>query len=213
MSSPSKTIDTPYVTTVPPSDPLQPPPLPPPLPPMRHRPSHFLAQLQSAPKDYLSAIPKIQHQAPAYEPIYYFFYGTLTQPETLKRILDLKEEPVLRQAQIVGYSLAKWGDYLTLLDGPPGNVVSGHAYMVRSSDDEWKLAYYETLAYKPAPCQITFTGNAQPARVSGRTFMYAGDAAALREKRFDRTLWMRQMSHRPTSNSIEEMKSTWPCDL
>jgi hypothetical protein len=54
MSSPSKTIDTPYVTTVPPSDPPQPPP----LPPMRHRPSHFLAQLQSAPKDYLSTIPK-----------------------------------------------------------------------------------------------------------------------------------------------------------
>jgi hypothetical protein len=180
---------------------------------MRHRPSHFLAQLQSAPKDYLSTIPKIQYQAPVYEPVYYFFYGTLTQPETLKRILDLEEEPVLRRAQIVGYSLAKWGDYLTLLDGPPGNVVSGHAYMVRSSDDEWKLAYYETLAYKPASCRITFTGDAQPALVSGRTFMYAGDVAALREKRFDRTLWMRQMSYRPTSNSIEEIKSTWPCDL
>jgi Gamma-glutamyl cyclotransferase, AIG2-like len=103
---------------------------------MHHRPSHFLAQLQSAPKDYLSTTPEIQHQAPVYEPVYYFFYGTLTQPETLKRILDLKEESVLRQVQIIGYSLAKWGDYLTLLDGPPGNVISGHTYMVQSSEDE-----------------------------------------------------------------------------
>ncbi|KAI9776760.1 MAG: hypothetical protein M1839_009404 [Geoglossum umbratile] len=172
--------------SLPPSDLLQPPP-PPPLPPMRHRPSHSPVQMQSAPEDCLSTTPKIQHQSLVYEPVYYFFYGTLTQPETLKRILDLKEEPLLRRAQIVGYSLAKWGDYPTLLDGPPDNVVSGHAYMVQSSDDEWKLAYYETLAYKPAPCLIAFTGSdAWPAQVLGRTFMYAGDAATLREKRFDR---------------------------
>jgi hypothetical protein len=56
-----------------------------------------------------------------------------------KGMLDLKEEPVLRKARIVGYTLANWGDYLTLLDGPPDNVVSGYAYMVQSDDNEQKL--------------------------------------------------------------------------
>ena len=87
---------------------------PPPLPPTRHSSSPYDANLRSAPLDYLTSIPNTQYQAPVYQAVYYFFYGTLTQPETLKRILDLKEEPVLRKAQIVGYSLANWGDYLTL---------------------------------------------------------------------------------------------------
>jgi hypothetical protein len=89
----------------------------PPLLPTHHSPSPYEVKLRSAPLDYLTNIPKAQYQAPVYQPLYYFLYGTLTQPETPKRILDLKEEPVLRKAQIVGYSLANWGDYLTLLDG------------------------------------------------------------------------------------------------
>jgi hypothetical protein len=143
----------------------------------------------------------VQYQAPVYQPVYYFFYGTLTQPETLKRILDLKEEPLLRKAQIVGYSLTNWGDYLTLLGGPPDNVVSGYAYMVQSDDDEQKHAYYETLAYKAAPCLITFADGVQQVQAMGRTFMYAGDAAALKEKRFDRKLWAQQMSQGSISYS------------
>jgi hypothetical protein len=33
--------------------------------------------------------------------------------------------------------------------------------MVQSDDDEQKLAYYGTLAYKAAPCLITFTDGVQ----------------------------------------------------
>ena len=177
------------------------PPRPPPLPPTHHTPSPYEAKLRSAPPDYLTNIPNVQYQAPVYQPVYYFFYGTLTQPEILKRILDLKEEPVLRKAQIVGYSLANWGDYLTLLNGPPDNVVSGYAYMVQSYDDEQKLAYYETLAYKTAACLINFTDGVQQVQAMGRTFIYAGDATALKEKRFDRKLWARQMGQGSISYS------------
>jgi hypothetical protein len=35
----------------------------------------------------------------------------------------------------------------------------------------------------------------------GRTFIYAGDAAALKEKRFDRKLWARQMGQGSISYS------------
>jgi hypothetical protein len=79
-----------------------------PLPPTHHSPSPYEAKLRSAPPDYLTNTSNAQYQAPGYQPTYYFSYGNLTQPETLKRILDLKEEPVLRKAQIVGYSLANW---------------------------------------------------------------------------------------------------------
>jgi hypothetical protein len=197
ISTPNKTIDTPHASMAQPSN----PPRPPPLPPTHHSPSSYEVKLRSALPDYLSNIPNAQYQALVYQPVYYFFYGTLTRPGTLKRILDLKEEPVLRRAQIVGYSLANWGDYLTLLDGPPDNVISGYAYMVQSDDDEQKLAHYETLAYKAAPCLITFTDGVQQVQAMGRTFIYAGDPAALKEKRFDRKLWARQMGQGSISYS------------
>jgi hypothetical protein len=54
--------------------------------------------------------------------------------------------------------------------------------MVQSDDDEQNLAYYETLAYKAAPCLITFTDGVQQIQAMGRTFIYAGDAAALKER-------------------------------
>ena len=73
--------------------------------------------------------------------------------------------------------------------------------MVQSEDDEQKLAYYETLAYKAALCLITFTNGAQQVQAMGRTFIYAGDAAALKEKRFDRKLWARQMGQGSISYS------------
>lgn len=46
--------------------------------------------------------------SPSEYPVYYFFYGTLTAPSTLKWILDLPEEPLLRKAQLTGYALGKW---------------------------------------------------------------------------------------------------------
>ena len=55
--------------------------------------------------------------------------------------------------------------------------------MVQSAEDH----HYETLAYRTASCQITFDGeDGEQGRreVLGMTFVYAGDPAALREKRF-----------------------------
>lgn len=209
------------------SDPPQPPPLLPfllaPGPARKpqqggrqtNNPSPLQAKLQSAPPDYLTNIPITQYEPRVYQPVCYFFYGTLTQPETLGRILDLQQEPKLRKAQIVGYSVAKWGDYPTLLDGPPGNVVTGYAYMVQSEDHEHKLAHYETKAYKVVPCRLTFTDGLSPAQLVGKTFMYAGDPKALLEKRFDRMLWARQMGQSlpfliSTSFESAELRPTKP---
>jgi Gamma-glutamyl cyclotransferase, AIG2-like len=179
-------------------------PQPPPFRLTGHRPqplladntSPFLNSLASAPENYLTDIPDTPYKPPVYEPIYYFFYGTLTQPEILSSVLDLTEPPEFRPARIVGYSLANWGQYRALVDGPQGAIVEGSAYKVRSAEDEYNLAHYETSAYRVAPCCITIIDGGHPAEVSGNTFKYAGDAQALREGRFDRKLWELQMGQR-----------------
>jgi gamma-glutamylcyclotransferase (GGCT)/AIG2-like uncharacterized protein YtfP len=56
--------------------------------------------------------------------VYYFFYETLSIAANLKRIIDL-QEPRLRKEKIIGYALAKWGDYPALINGKPGQEVSG----------------------------------------------------------------------------------------
>lgn len=189
-------------------DPPPPPPPPPPLPPrlVSARPpqpavprrSHHLDKLASMPDDSLLQRP----QSPLYEykPIYYFFYGTLMNPDILRGVLGLKSEPVLRSAKIYGYELANWAQYKALIDSKPGTVVTGRAYMVQSVEEEYKLAYYETNAYTLASCAIYFTdgsdGKEDEGPTYGKTFRYAGDAQALKQGRFDWVLWETQMGSR-----------------
>jgi hypothetical protein len=123
--------------------------------------------------------------------VYYFFYGTLMKPNILRGVLGLESDPTTRPATLYGYELANWGQYRTLLDSASDATVVGRAYLVQSVEAAHKLAYYETDAYTLAVCTIRFDG--EPGAVQARTFKYAGDARALREGRFDRALWERQM--------------------
>ncbi|GKZ34194.1 hypothetical protein AbraIFM66950_004378 [Aspergillus brasiliensis] len=143
-------------------------------------------QPPSAPPDTLS-----QQDDPIY-PIYYFVYGTLTSSAQVQRILDLPEEPHLRKAEVTGYAIAKWGDYPALINGDQGQVVTGSAYLVKSEEEARKLAHYETNAYEVTDCWIYFK-DGQPDEAGGKVFVYAGDAQALLERRFDRKLWGKQM--------------------
>ncbi len=79
--------------------------------------------------------------------------------------------------------------------------------MLQSKEDEEKLAHYETLAYVARACGISFTDGKEPATVIGRTFMYAGDPEALRQGRFDRKLWERQMGRALPSRMNAARKS------
>ncbi|KAK2779460.1 hypothetical protein FQN53_001356 [Emmonsiellopsis sp. PD_33] len=106
----------------------------------------------------------------------------------------------LRPAKIIGYSLAKWGDYPALIDGEQGEEVRGMAYLVKDEGQAGRLHAYETSAYRVAPVWIRWVkGEGDEADgdeeegVSGKPFMYAGDARALVEGRWDRVLWERQM--------------------
>lgn len=164
--------------------------------PATETPSAYLDSLASMPADYLKRPLERTLVEQTYNPIYYFFYGTLTQPKILSHILDLKEQPVLRPAKLIGYALSKWGQYHALVNGKPGQEVTGYAYLVQSIEDELKLARYETNAYEAAPCRIRFTDGRDPAQEHGMTFKYAGDDEALKAGKFDRKLWELQMGMR-----------------
>ncbi|RAL02571.1 gamma-glutamylcyclotransferase family protein [Aspergillus ibericus CBS 121593] len=151
--------------------------------------------LQSATPDYLVQRDEPVDFPPAF-PVYHFFYGTLTAPAQVQRILDLPEEPQLRQAEVFGYAIAKWGDYPALINGKQGQTVMGAAYLVKSEEEAQKLSYYETNAYEVADCWIYFKDEKEPKETGGKVFMYAGDAQALLEQRFDRKLWSRQMERK-----------------
>ncbi|OQE37697.1 hypothetical protein PENCOP_c009G07011 [Penicillium coprophilum] len=157
-------------------------------------PTPYKAVLRSVSPDYPTNMEENIHELPPEYPVYYFFYGTLTAPATLQRIIDLPEEPKMRKAKLIGYALAKWGDYPMLINGDHDQEIPGYTYIVQTEEQAQKLAYYETNAYKEAHCLIYFVDDEEPVKVLGKTFVYAGDASALLEQRFDRQLWLHQMT-------------------
>ncbi|KAK6855675.1 hypothetical protein PG995_007826 [Apiospora arundinis] len=196
----------------PPAQPPTPPPLPP-APRRRHldeHPSQYITNLEAAGPEAIQELLRVPHTPPPppeYEPIHYFFYGTLKDPSMLASVLGVDEAPTLRPAKIIGYRLTNWGDYKALIDGKAGEEVLGMACEIATAEDEQKLAYYETNAYRLAPCLVDFTDGQEPVQVSANTFKYAGDEAALQAGRFDRKLWEMQMGTRLPANWHESKKS------
>ncbi|KAF7177982.1 hypothetical protein CNMCM7691_006622 [Aspergillus felis] len=146
--------------------------------PQKGEPSPYQVMLQSAPLDYLTNLEGATHELPPEYPVYYFFYGTLTVAANLKRIIDLQEEPRLRKAKIIGYTLAKWGDYPALINGEPGQEVSGYAYLVQSEEEAQSL-----LIMRPTHTVLQTAGYSlrmakdhqrRPARHSFKQFTWSG---------------------------------------
>ena len=195
------------------------PPSPPPPPPLphysqttksnpvqvSHSTSSFVQKATTYPPGYLLSGYSLDEDAstlsPDFSKTYYFFYGTLKDPKILSHVLDTTIYPTsLRPAYVTGYVCELWGEYQALVDGAMDAVVEGVAYEVQNEEDAQRLASYETNAYRTAPCAITFIyeeREKEPEKVLGKTFMYAGDPQALREKRWDRKLWMRNMGFEP----------------
>ena len=174
------------------------------------KPSRFLLKVQSMPKDYLTRPLEEWEKAKPniWQKSMYFFYGTLTEPKTLSRILDKPVfQSALHAAYVVGYSIEMWGQYKALVIGSQGDLVEGVAYEVQSEEEEGKLKFYETSAYEVAPCNIYLRAEEEgiePVRVRGETFKYAGDAQALREGRWDRKLWLKNIQSKELSNPRDQ---------
>lgn len=104
---------------------------------------------------------------------YYFFYGTLMDPSTLAKVLQLPEPPTMRPAKVVGFHTKLWGPYPTLLHGPSGHEVDGLTYEILSEKQHDRLCAYETDKYRFQPCMIDFLDGAVGVgkMVEGVTFM------------------------------------------
>ncbi|KAJ4256189.1 hypothetical protein NW762_009267 [Fusarium torreyae] len=86
-------------------------------------------------------------------PVWYFFYGTLTEPSVITRLLSI--EPSYRNAQIRGGVLQARGQYKALVNDQGGlNVLHGKAFLVGNVEQEIILRIYETKAYEVVRCCI-----------------------------------------------------------
>lgn len=71
------------------------------------------------PKNYVAKPITEPDKMPTYKPTLYFFYGTLTQSEMLRHVLDISKDQrvTLRPTEIIGCSFTNWGQYRALIDG------------------------------------------------------------------------------------------------
>ncbi|KAF2255189.1 hypothetical protein BU26DRAFT_380219, partial [Trematosphaeria pertusa] len=105
-------------------------------------------------------------------PVWYFFYGTLGEPDRLKSLLGLKKGPKLSPASVKGGRIRMWGKYRALVDGSPDDGVSGVAYEVQKEEDEQNLRIYESAKYEVVRCKIQFRDDGR--EVWGLTFRFCG---------------------------------------
>ena len=113
-------------------------------------------------------------------PVWYFFYGTLANPDLLSGLLNLPEanSPILRPARVSQGIIKTWAHkYKALIDGPSTAHVDGWAYEVTSSEHEDALLFYETEMYEVVRCTIAM--NAGEDVVQGCTFRFVGSGGDL----------------------------------
>jgi gamma-glutamylcyclotransferase (GGCT)/AIG2-like uncharacterized protein YtfP len=129
----------------------------------------------------------------AFRKQHYFFYGTLMDPATLARVLNLRDHPILLSAKIIGYRCMLWGRYPALLDGPLGAPVHGMAFEIQSPKEVELLEAYEASRYKNTACRIELEDGTE---LIGRTFVWVDGMEELKERVFDLKDWqMDKLEH------------------
>ncbi|KAI1615620.1 hypothetical protein EDD37DRAFT_497627 [Exophiala viscosa] len=105
-------------------------------------------------------------------PVWYFFYGTLADPQVLTQHLGLEEkQPSFLPAHVCGGQVRTWaGKYKALVDAPMENQVFGSAFLVTSREQEEALRFYETDKYDVVRCRIVTEDDT----LDGLTFRFNG---------------------------------------
>ncbi|KAK6357327.1 hypothetical protein TWF718_001640 [Orbilia javanica] len=94
-----------------------------------------------------------------FKPSLLFCYGIDKTPSFLKRILRLREDPILTPAEIIGYRLKLWGPHPALVsceDSTPENpsIVKGVTYRVTTEAQLQRLKTYQGTNYIIEPLAI-----------------------------------------------------------
>ncbi|KAL8905257.1 MAG: hypothetical protein Q9171_006733 [Xanthocarpia ochracea] len=104
-------------------------------------------------------------------PVWYFFYGTLKNPEELRKQLQLLYAPKLISASVKGGYLRSWqSKYQALVDGPADAEVNGCAFRLYHSAHDESLRCHEGNVYEVVRCRILLSGGEE---VQGLTFRFA----------------------------------------
>ena len=116
-----------------------------------------------------------------------FFYGTLKIPHVLKEVLDLSEQPTLRDAIIHGYTIKMWGPYPALVKADASETtVRGKAWILDEEDHLKRLEQYETENYRLVKIDIDIVTEDAPTRtISGYTFIWNSYPEELQDGSFD----------------------------
>lgn len=170
----------------------------PPLPPASKNNdpmSKFALKIKNAPPGWFYRSPKPPRPVDYFEPRTgpYFLYGTLADLNMLRDILSLDHEPILRPANVVGYTCKLWGQYPAIIDGEMGATINGAVYIVKSVKDARRLADYETENYETKPCKINYTDGKEPQIQHGQLFMFAGNTGDLEDGNFDLSVWLKRV--------------------
>jgi hypothetical protein len=106
-------------------------------------------------------------------PVWYFFYGTLANPDLLARLF--RSPPgtgqLLRPAHIHGGTLRTWGSKYKALVDCPGARVNGWAFEIETKEQEDVLRMYETAKYEIVRVRIELE---EQRFVRGCTFRFSG---------------------------------------
>ena len=111
--------------------------------------------------------------------VWYFFYGTLAEPDRLMRLFDLVCRPTLRRASVNKGVIKTWaGKYRALVNavtGTEASITQGWTYLLTCREHEEALQYYETEKYEVVRCEICVDGDGVQ---KGLTFRFV-DASLL----------------------------------
>jgi Gamma-glutamyl cyclotransferase, AIG2-like len=113
--------------------------------------------------------------------VWYFFYGSLADPDVLSRLLSLSEQPGLRPASVTGGILKTWAaKYKAIVDAPASAscCIHGHAYQVLIREHEEALQYYETEKYEVVRYLIKLHDKTEEV-VKGLTFRFVNKSQDL----------------------------------
>ncbi|KAF5599051.1 hypothetical protein FPANT_3655 [Fusarium pseudoanthophilum] len=106
-------------------------------------------------------------------PVWYFFYGTLTDASFLSKLFGPDYQAQYQAATIRGGTLTTWGRYYALVDDPShNNLILGKAVLIETREQEDRLRAYETSAYEVVRCSIEIGSDM---RVDGLTFRFITD--------------------------------------
>lgn len=121
----------------------------------------------------MNANDKPEDAEPPFKPCFFFFYGSLMDPEVLQAVLGLREIPVVEEeGWVTGFSMKMWGIYPALIKREGGKI-SGTVWKVETQSQFLRLVEYETSAYTWCACDVHLSDG--EILHDCRTFCWAGD--------------------------------------